>query len=192
MSEYDRADLTDDEVARIMKSFVAPRPIGWISSMSADGVDNLAPFSSYTYASSTKPVILFNNSGVAESGLKHTTENILETEEFVVNLVTEELTGKMRATSAGVPAEQSEFDTAGVERADSVTVAPPRVADAKIHLECTLYDSVEVYDSRMTLGEVQHFHVDESVTTDGKVDMAKLRLVARCGGPYYARLELFE
>ena len=182
MSEFDRADLTDDEVSRIMKSFVAPRPIGWISSMSADGVDNLAPFSSYTYASSTRPVILFNNSGVAESGLKHTTENILETEEFVVNLVTEELTGKMRATAAGVPAEESEFDTAGVDRAEAVTVSPPRVADAKIHLECTLYDSFEVYDSRMTLGEVEHFHVDESVTTDGKVDMRKLDTVGRLGG----------
>lgn len=192
MTEHARADLTDDEVSRIMKSFVTPRPIGWISSMSADGVENLAPFSSYTYASSTRPVVLFNNSGVAESGLKHTTENILETEEFVVNLVTEELTEKMRATSAGVPADESEFDTADVERAESATVAPPRVADAKIHLECTLYDSFEVYDSRMTLGEVTHFHVDESVTTDGKVDMAKIHTVARCGGPYYATLELFE
>lgn len=192
MTEYARADFEDDEVSRIVKSLVTPRPIAWVSTVDANGVDNLAPFSTYNYLSSTRPVVMFNNSYDEEDGLKDSASNVLETGEFVLNLVTDDVVEQMRATAAPIPATESEFDHAGIERAPSLTVEPPRVAAALAHMECTLYDTLRVHDVQLVLGEVQHFHVSDALTSDGQIDMAKVHTVARCGGPYYAGIDLFE
>jgi flavin reductase (DIM6/NTAB) family NADH-FMN oxidoreductase RutF len=185
MAEYDVESLTDREVARIVKSAVTPRPIAWISTVGADGVDNLAPFSSYNYVSSSQPVVTFHSPNESHGGLKDTARNAVDTGEFAVNVVTEPLMEVMDHTSASLPPEESEFDHAGVERAECRRIDAPRVADAPVTMECTLHDTVEVYDRLMVLGEVVHFHVSEAVTTDGEVDMRKLPTVGRLGGPYY-------
>ena len=185
MTEIAVSDLTPRENARIIKSAVSPRPIAWISTRSEDGVDNLAPFSSYNYVSSSQPVVLFNSPREANGGLKDTPRNALETGEFAVNVVTEPLLEVMDHTSASVPSDESEFDLAGVERAECREIAPSRVADAVVTMECTLYDSMEVHDRLMVLGDVRYYHVDESVLTDGEVDMNRMDTVGRLGGPYY-------
>lgn len=192
MKELDPAGAEARECARIIKSAVTPRPIAWISTKSEAGVDNLAPFSSYNYVSSSEPVVLFNSPYGEGREPKDTARNALETEAFVVNVVTEDLAEQMDATSASLPPDESEFDFADVERAPSKTVAPPRVADAVVSMECTLYDSVRVHDRIMILGDVDYFHVSEAVLTDGEIDMEKIETVGRLGGPYYTGVDLLE
>ncbi|MEF8842150.1 MAG: flavin reductase family protein [Haloarculaceae archaeon] len=192
MAGHDAESLTERERSRIVKSAVTPRPIAWISSRSTDGVDNLAPFSSYNYVSSSRPVVTFHSPNEAHGGLKDTARNAVEAGEFAVNVVTEPLMEVMDHTSATLPPEESEFDHAGIERAECTAIDAPRVADAPVTMECTLHDTVEVADRLMVLGEAVHFHVSEDVLTGGKVDQRKLPTVGRLGGPYYTVSEPVE
>jgi flavin reductase (DIM6/NTAB) family NADH-FMN oxidoreductase RutF len=179
-------DEHDGSLYRILSSAVVPRPIAWVSTRSEAGVDNLAPYSFFTVASVDPPIVLFAPVDGAE-GLKDTPRNARDTGEFVVNIVTEDLAEAMNETSATLPAGESEFDHADLERAESVAVAPPRVADAPIAFECTLHDLVDVGGSTLVLGEVRHVHLDESVTTDGKIDVDDVEAVGRLAGSVYAR-----
>jgi flavin reductase (DIM6/NTAB) family NADH-FMN oxidoreductase RutF len=192
MNELDPAELTPAEKARIFKSAVAPRPIAWVSTTSEDGPDNIAPFSTYTYVSTTNPVLLFTSAYRENGDLKDTVRNAIDTEEFVVNVVTEPLAKQMDHTSASLAPDESEFDLAGIERAESTVVAPPRVADAVISMECHLYDTVDVYDKKIVLGEVVNIHIADEVLTNGKIDMEKIDSVGRLGGPYYTAVEMLE
>lgn len=185
MVEYDRAELTERECARIIKSAVSPRPIAWISSRSEDGMDNLAPYSSYNYVSSSQPVVLFNSPNESSGGLKDTARNAVETGEFAVNVVTEDLLERMDHTSAKEPPESSEFELVDLERGECEKIDAPRVAEAPVTMECTFYDSMEIHDRITVFGEVEHFTISEEVLTDGKVDMRKIPTVGRLGGPYY-------
>ncbi len=185
MKSFDSIDPNPSTSGRLVKTAVSPRPIAWISTVSEDGVDNLAPFSSYNYVSPSPPVLVFN-AGIRDDGrLKDTPQNAIDTGEFVVNVVTEELVERMDQTSDDLPADESEFDHANVERIPSTDVAPPRVVDAVVSMECTLYDSMRVYDRIAVFGEVVRFHVTEEVLTDGKIDVRKVDIVGRLGGPYY-------
>jgi flavin reductase (DIM6/NTAB) family NADH-FMN oxidoreductase RutF len=193
MADFDTDERSTDEIARFVKTVVTPRPIAWISTRSEDGVDNLAPFSSYNYVSLTKPTVLFNTPNGDRDELKDTTRNALETGEFVVNVVTEADIERMDHTSASIPPEESEFDLAGVERAACRTVSAPRVADAAISMECTLHDSIKVHDKLMILGDVEYVHVDEArLSNDGKLDSRDMDTVGRLGGPYYTVSEPVE
>ncbi|MDQ2051603.1 flavin reductase family protein [Natronolimnohabitans sp. A-GB9] len=192
MHEFDPDERSADEISRFVKTVVTPRPIAWISTQSADGVDNLAPFSSYNYVSLTEPTVLFNTPNGDRDELKDTARNALDTGEFVVNVATEPLLEEMDHTSASLPPEESEFDLADVERADCRTVSAPRVAAAPISMECTLHDSLEVHDKLMILGDVEYVHVDEDLLSDGKLDMRDLDTLGRLGGPYYTVSEPVE
>lgn len=170
---------------RTLAGGVVPRPIAWVSSTSPDGVDNLAPFSFFNVVSIAPPVLMFAPVD-APDGLKDTARNVRETEEFVVNVVTAPLAESMNATSASIAPDVSEFDHADVERGDSRRVAAPRVADAAVSFECTLYDFVDVGSSSLILGEVVFVHADDEVTTDGKLDVTKLDAVGRLSGRHYS------
>ena len=170
---------------RVIKTAVSPRPIAWISTVDEDGNPNLAPFSSYNYVSSSPPVLVFNSGDREDGEIKDTPRNAIETGEFVVNVVTEELIEEMDLTAEALPTGESEFTHANVESAPSGTVAPPRVADALISMECTLYDSMRVYDRTVVLGDVVRYHVAEEAMKDGKVDSNLITTVGRLGGPYY-------
>ena len=169
---------------RLLSTAVTPRPIGWISTTSPAGVDNLAPYSFCNVVAVDPPVVMF--APVGSRDLKDTPRNVRETEQFVVNTVTQELVEQMNATSATLPAGESEFDEFSIERADSVVVDPPRVAAAKVAMECELYDLIEVGSSVLVLGEVVHVHVDESVLTNGNIDIDNLATVGRLSGSQYA------
>lgn len=177
---------------RVMTSLVAPRPIGWISSESEDGRHNIAPYSNFNKICSETPVVMFSAVRRENGARKTTPKNVLDTGEFVVNLATASLVDEVDETSRVVNDETSKFDLAGLEKAPAETVSPPRVAAAKAHLECTLYDSLEVYNATMILGEIQHIHVEDSLLTDGKIDMTKVDSIGRVGGPYYTALDLLE
>ncbi len=171
---------------RLLSGAVVPRPIAWVSSRSADGVDNLAPYSFFNVAAVDPPVLMFSPNGIGEDR-KDTAENAVETGEFVVNVVTVDLAEAMNATSATLPPGEDEFEHAGLERAEAVRVDAPRVADAKVAFECRLYDAIEVGTSTMILGEVVYAHVaDDVATPDGKLDVTELDAVGRLSGGGYA------
>ncbi|GKZ13981.1 flavin reductase [Haladaptatus sp. T7] len=173
---------------RTLAGAVVPRPIAWVSTRSPDGVDNLAPYSFFNVVSVAPPVVMFSPVD-GEDGLKDTPTNVRETEEFVVNVVTEPLAEAMNETSATLPHGESEFDRAGLDRAESTAVDAPRVADSPVAFECSLYDMVDIGASTMVLGEVEWVHVDDDVTTDGKLDVNKIDAVGRLAGSLYARTD---
>lgn len=189
MPSYDVADMDGREISRIVKTAVSPRPIAWVSTRSTDGVDNLAPFSAYNYVGSNPPVVQFNTSRRDSGELKDTARNAIDTGEFAVNVVTGADLERMDRTSEAVPPETSEFDVAGIDRVPCTTIDAPRVADAVVCFECTLYDTLDVYERVSVLGDVGYLHLDESVLTDGEIDARSLRTAGRLGGPYYTVAE---
>lgn len=181
--------LEDNELKRIIQTAVTPRPIAWISTSSGDRVNNLAPYSSYNYVSTRPPVLMFT-SPIGEDGtLKDTVRNAIDSEEFVVNVVTDGHASQMDRTSAQLDPDESEFEFAAVPSADCERVTPPRVADAPICMECVLYDTHRVYQKILVFGEVVQIHLTDDVLTDGKIDSEKVTTIGRLGGPYYTRGE---
>ncbi|MFC4449499.1 flavin reductase family protein [Halorussus aquaticus] len=184
-------EIDPDEVPsmyRTLAGAVVPRPIAWVSTTGPDGTDNLAPYSFFNVVAVDPPVVMFapvDDEGSPE-GLKDTPRNVRRSEEFVVNVVTESVAEAMNETAATLPAGESEFDRAAVTRADSTVVAPPRVAESPVAFECSLYEMVDVGGSSMVLGEVEWVHLDDAVTTDGKMDVEKLDAVGRLSGSLYA------
>lgn len=188
MAEFAPTDVTPAENKRIIQSAVTPRPIAWISTVDDDGIDNLAPFSSYNYfttggAESTPPILLFNSP--TEPKLKDTAKNALDIEEFAVNLVTEDLIEAMDNTSAELPAGKSEFDHAGVTPTGCNRIRPRRVAESTLTMECVLFETIEFYGKLMILGEVVYYHISDELIEGGKVQMENFVPVGRLGGPYY-------
>lgn len=181
-------EYAPDELSmyRTLSAAVTPRPIAWVGSRSDTGVDNLAPFSYSTVVCVDPPIVAFAPLHF-HAELKDTTRNVLDREEFSVNVVVEDQVEAMNASSAALDADESEFDHVGIDAAECRVIDAPRVADAPVSLECELYDVVELPTSTLVLGEVVHLHVDESVLTQGKVDVQKLATVGRLAGTYYAR-----
>lgn len=165
-------------------SLIVPRPIGWISSISGDGVVNLAPYSFFNGVATNPAVVMFCPGGAAR---KDSLRNVEETGEFVVNVATDGQRNQMNKTSAVAPHEIDEFALAGLEALPSRTVRPPRVKDAPAHMECRHLQTVTLpaddpaLPNRMVLGLVVGIHIDDAILTDGMVDMAKFRPIARLG-----------
>jgi flavin reductase (DIM6/NTAB) family NADH-FMN oxidoreductase RutF len=166
-----------------IKAIVAPRPIGWISTLDAEGRANLAPYSFFNMVQTRPPMVMFGS-----DGLKHSAANAIATGEFVFNLVTRDLFDAMNATSGALAEGESEFTAAGLDPAPCRIVRPPRVATSPASLECRVVQSGELVDidGRGTggfyvIGQVVGVHLDEAAMTDGQFDMLKARTVARCG-----------
>ncbi len=177
----DRAVLAHDP----FKALVAPRPIGWVSTMAADGSVNLAPYSFFNAIGEGPPMLAFSSNGAKDSATFAG-----ELREFVWNLVTFDLREQMNETSAPLPRGRSEFERAGLEMAPSTLVAPPRVAAARCAMECKVVHAIELHDvdgrpvdQHLVIGQVVGVHLDESAIVDGTVATVRLRPVARLGGP---------
>ncbi|HLK21022.1 MAG TPA: flavin reductase family protein [Bryobacteraceae bacterium] len=169
-----------------------PRPIAFVSTVSRDGVLNLAPFSFFTAVSANPPIVAF--APIRRAGAnpnKDTLHNIQATQEFVVNIVSEEFAEKMNACSADFPPDVDEFAASGLTPLASDLVKPPRVAESHIHMECKLYLAMEFGElpgsGNLVLGEVVRFHVDDAYFDDFKIDPDQLRAIGRMGGAAYAR-----
>ena len=178
-----------DSLYRTLAGAVVPRPIAWVSSVSPDGTENLAPYSFFNVVSTSPPVVMFAPAARPDrpDGLSDSARNARETGEFVVNVVTEDLAEAMNETSATLSPAESEFDRAGLERAPSEEVTPPRVAAVAVAFECELYEFIEIGSNAMVLGEVVSVYLDERVTPDGKLDTGKLDAVGRLTGSQYCR-----
>ncbi|TLZ93886.1 MAG: flavin reductase family protein [Methanobacteriota archaeon] len=189
---FDPASVPERQAYRLMISAFIPRPIAFVSTVSRDGVDNCAPFS-YSMGVSSHPMVLGVSVGDREARPKDTARNILDTREFVVNLVTEEIAEKMNLASGDYAPEVSEFDEAGLTRATSEVVRAPRIAESPVNFECRLLRAVRVADNTVFFGETLRLHVDDRVLTDGLVDIQKVRAIGRLGGPRYCRTQdVFE
>lgn len=155
----------------LLTAVVVPRPIAWVSSRSADGVDNLAPHSFFTVACARPPIVQFTSVGAKDS-----LRNVRETGEFVVNLAPEPLFEQVNATGTNYPPEISEFDAVGIAREPSRQVAPPRVADSPVAIECTLNRTLELGDSTLVLGDVVHIAIEEAVLDLSRPDRPHPRI----------------
>jgi flavin reductase (DIM6/NTAB) family NADH-FMN oxidoreductase RutF len=174
-SLFDPEDL-GRRIYPILTAVVVPRPIAWVSSTSADGVDNLAPHSFFTVACVNPPIVQFTS-----VGRKDTLRNIEATGEFVVNLSPQPLFEQINATGTNFPADVSEFDAVGVEREPSGRVTPPRVARSPAVLECTLHSTITLGDSTLVLGRVVLVAVAQEVMVDGHPEFDRLLPLSRLG-----------
>jgi flavin reductase (DIM6/NTAB) family NADH-FMN oxidoreductase RutF len=181
--ELTPADWQARQVYFLMTGLVIPRPIAWVSTLDEDGVSNVAPHSYFNVVSNDPPHVVFSSTGE-----KDTLRNVRASGEFVVNLVTQHVVEEMNATAADLPHGESEFSWFGIEAAPSRSVAPPRVAAAKAHLECRLVDVVPLGNGRLVIGEVVHVHVAADVWQGGRVDPVLLDPVCRLAGTRYATL----
>jgi flavin reductase (DIM6/NTAB) family NADH-FMN oxidoreductase RutF len=188
--EYDKRDKT-----RLphdpFKAIVAPRPIGWVTSISLKGEVNLAPYSYFNGVNSRPNLVMF-----ASEGRKDSLTFIAETREFVCNLATWDLREQMNATSAPLPRGVNEMQRAGLAPAPSRLVKPPRVAASPCALECKLIKIVAMetadgapVDCHVVFGQVVGVHIDDRFIVDGKLDTAAMKPIARCGYDQYAVVE---
>ncbi|WP_216906546.1 flavin reductase family protein [Nocardia noduli] len=188
-----RTDIDPDELGhgsfyKILTSVVVPRPIAWVSTRSAAGVDNLAPHSFFTVSCVQPPMVQFTSVGKKDS-----LRNVLETGEFVVCLASESMFERVNATGTNFPAEVSEFAEVGLTPEPSATVAPPRVAQSPVALECRLEHALELGDSTVVIGRVSHAAIDSDVfETDTRGNslpaIERLRPLSRLGRNEWATI----
>ena len=167
-----------------LNSIVAPRPIGWISSLDRDGQRNLAPYSFFNLLNYRPPII-----GFSSTGWKHSVANLEATGEFCWNLVTRPLAEAMNRTSASVPPEVDEFELAGLTPVPGTIVAAPCVAESPVNFECRVTQTVRLrtwdgreVDTWLVLGEVVAVHIDRDLIENGLYVTTRARPVLRGGG----------
>lgn len=173
-----------------MISLIVPRPIAWVSTVSAAGVANLAPFSFFQGITSRPPTLMFVPVTKSDGSPKDTLRNLEATKEFVVNLVSADLAAAMNATAAPLPYGESEFGRFGIEAAASTRVRPPRVAAAKAVFECELHSILRLGDepgvANVVFGRILCAHLDDQILdAAGHVDPVQLDLIGRMGGDDY-------
>jgi len=177
------------------KSCVVPRPIGWISSISASGHVNLAPYSFFNGVSGEPPMVMFGANGNTDERTKDSLANVEETGEFVCNMATWDLRDQMNASSASVDADVDEFDLAGLETQPSKLVKPPRVKAAPIHMECVYYKTLDMPSdvpgvrNALVTGQVVGIHINDEFLVDGIIDIERIMPLARMGYKDYTRVE---
>jgi flavin reductase (DIM6/NTAB) family NADH-FMN oxidoreductase RutF len=175
-------------------ALVLPRPVAWISSVNADGIANLAPFSFSGMVSQSPPMVMFcANATHVDGGEKDTLKNVRATGEFVFNLATFELRHQMNASSAPLERGRDEFDLVGLEKAASRLVKPPRVARSPISLECKVVTVIDLpadeatgQRNYATIGRIVGVHVKRDLIQNGKIDIMQTRPLARLGYLDYA------
>lgn len=175
---------------KLLIGLVVPRPIGWIGTVDAEGVRNLAPFSFFNAVAATPPTVLFSPL-MQRGGPKDTLRNVTEAGEFTVNMVSDDLAAPMNLTSGRYGSEVDEFELAGLTAVTGTEVHAPMVAEAKANLECRVTQLVPVghppMNGTLVIGEVVAFHVREDLLDGTRVDQAALDLIGRMGGPSYTR-----
>lgn len=194
----DPANETVQNLYKILIGSVVPRPIAFVSTIDPSGIRNLAPFSFFTVASANPPVICFTPM-VRPSGkpVKDTLQNIRDTGEFVINIVSEDFGPQMNVTAGDYPPEVDEFEVAGLTPVKSDLVRPDRVGESRVQMECRLLRIVEVsalpMGGSVVFGQVLRFHVADDAVENYRIDPAKLCAIGRMGGAVYTRTtELFE
>ena len=201
MLTINTSDISPLELQGYLQSAIAPRPICLASTIDKAGQVNLSPFSYFNLFSMNPPICIFSPSRrVRDNTTKHTLENLKEVPECVINIVNYSMVGQVSLSSCEYSKDVNEFTKAGFTQIPSDLVAPPRVAESPIQLECTVAQIIALGEKagagNLVLAEIKRIHIAESVlNANNKIDQAKLDLVARLGGDWYARINeqnLFE
>lgn len=184
--QLDPAEMDRRYAYRLLTACVIPRPVGWISTLSATGAANLAPFSFFGGVTSDPPTVMISV-GRRKGEHKDTARNLLDTKEAVVHIAHRALASQMVATSAEVAADVDEFDLAGLSRFPGTVVKPFRIVEAAIAMECQVVFHQEVGNGPVDLFllEIVRFHLDDRFLQDGLPDASKLAAVGRLGGAEY-------
>ena len=196
--QFDPNKLEHTAVYKLLTGSVIPRPIGWISSISENGSNNLAPFSYFNAVGDDPPHVMFST-GRGNNTNKDTLNNVLATKQFVVNMVTEELVEQMNATAQSVAHDVDEFELAGVTPIASLKVKPMRVKESPIQFECELVHHYFLEDHKnggacVIIGRIVMMHFDDIVLLDNyKINLENYKPVSRLAGFNYAKMgELFS
>jgi flavin reductase (DIM6/NTAB) family NADH-FMN oxidoreductase RutF len=199
VKEFLMAELEPRDRYQLLTRSVGPRPIAFVSSLSKDGIGNLAPFSYFNVGGANPPSAIICPVKDRNANTKDTLNNIRDTGEYVINICTRSFAEKMSQTSFAYGPEIDEFDAAGLTRVPSVHVKPPRVGESPIHLEMKLFQLVEhgqgPLSSDYIIGEILSIHCDETVLTDGLPDNTKINHIGRLGESWYSSVDeqsLFE
>ncbi|QQE75628.1 flavin reductase family protein [Brevibacillus composti] len=179
------------EKYKLLIGCIVPRPIAWVTSLGHEGVLNAAPFSYFNVASIEPMMVSIAVMRKPGSVMKDTARNILESGEFVVNMVDAYNVDAVNETSADYPPEISEVEALQLSTMPSASIRTPRLAASRIHFECRLHQIVTLGDpvtSDLVIGEVVHVHVDDSLYQDGRIDIAAFAPVSRLAGHSYARV----
>ncbi len=179
--EVDPEDWDPRQIYFLLTGLVVPRPIAWVSTVSPEGVRNVAPHSYFNAVAHDPPHIVFSS-----SGRKDTLRNIEVTGEFVVNITSREVFEAMNFTACNFPPDEDEFRWANLDAAASVAVGPPRVAAARAALECRVHTILPMGNGNMVFGDVLAVHVAEEIWADGRIDLSVLAPVGRLGGSWYS------
>lgn len=196
--QFDMEQLSSDNRYKLLTATVTPRPIAWVSSLSADGVVNAAPFSFFNVMGHAPPTVTLGLLRKADGGYKDTAANIMATGEFVINLVSEAMADSMNTTCASVPPEVDELQLAGLIAVPSVTIAPPRIAGCPVSFECRSLSSIVTGPCQViVVATVLQVHIEDEFLLDAErchVDTPALKLVSRMhGSGWYARSsDLFQ
>jgi len=201
--EIDPQGIPAPAVYKLLIGCIVPRPIAWVSTVDADGVNNLAPFSFFMGVCSDPPTLAFSAgprsgaTGTGSAGLKDTVRNLEATGDFVVNVVDDTLAEQMNRTSGDYPPEVDEFRVAALTAAPGVKVRAPRIGEAPINMECRVAQILRVGRGphSLVLGEIVYFHLRDDLydRQAGRIDMHRLKPVGRLAGEMYTRVhDLFE
>ncbi len=188
---FDLDDVGAQNAYKLLAATVMPRPIAWVVTLDREGTVNAAPFSFFNVMGSAPPTVALGILADPERGFKDTARNILDTEEFVVNLVPERLVGAMNVTAVDAPRGVDELALANLATSPSSRVRPPRIAESPVNFECVLLSSVQTGPAQLVaIGRVLVVHIDDDYLLDVErayVDTPKLDLVARSYGSGYVR-----
>jgi len=190
----DPAELDTHAVYKLLIGAVVPRPIAWVSSQSRDGVLNLAPYSFFNVVSREPPMLAISigpRTG-GEDYPKDTLTNVRESQEFVINIVSVALANAMHKSSMNYPPEVDEFEKAGVTPAPCEVINTPRVAEAKISMECTLEHMLKLGSDHLVIGRMHRYHVDDDLISNGRIDTLKLDPLARLAGNFCKVESMFD
>jgi flavin reductase (DIM6/NTAB) family NADH-FMN oxidoreductase RutF len=182
------------------KSCVVPRPIGWISTISPEGIHNLAPYSQFQNLTFDPPYVMFAANQNTQGKRKDSVVNAEQTGEFVYNMATYDLRDAMNKSAAEVSPDIDEFELAGLTKAASIRVKPYRVAESPIQFECRYHQTIRLPGNGLmgtvdiVIGRVLMIHIkDEVIGSDGRLDIIKIRPLARLGYYDYTTVDsIFE
>ena len=187
---FDVDELNPQARYRLLNGGVTPRPIAWISTRSAENVDNLAPYSFFTVASCNPPVLLYTQVTQRNAVDKDTLKNLIETGECVINIVNAALLEKMNMTSASLAIDESEFNFANVESCASDKVLPRSVKESPVRYECTLRDTISISDlpagGNVILLDVKSIYVQDDLYDNGMIDQVLVDSVGKMGGDHFS------
>jgi len=189
MTEVDFAQITAYQRYKLMASLIVPRPIALVTSLSAAGVVNAAPFSMFNMLGEDPPVVMLSINRLQDGQLKDTAANILSLREFVVHMTDEPLAAQMHACGQAFPASVSELDAVGLHATPSHTVRPPRIAEAPVAFECVLHETLETPSRYVFIGRVLWMSAREGLidTEKWRVHLQDYHPVGRFGASFYTR-----